>query len=100
MVLYKLKLVDTVVYKLAAATTLVLFTLLRVVASPLCLASLWHYRALWEPRTGLFYFELAITAFFVTLNYVWWVKLLQRAFGGSGESKCESPASAATLKKE
>ena len=100
MVLYKLKLVDTVVYKLAAATTLVLFTLLRVVASPLCLASLWHHRALWDPRTGLFYFELSITAFFVTLNSVWWVKLVRRAFAGSGDAKRASPASAAPLKTE
>ena len=79
-VLYNLKLSHTVTYKASALLLVILFTLTRTVSSTLCLVSLWSTRALWGTQTALFYFNLAITAFFVTLNFIWWVKLLRRAF--------------------
>lgn len=68
------------VYKVSALLLVILFTLTRTVSSTLCLASLWSTRALWGTQTALFYFNLSITGFFVALNFIWWVKLLHRAF--------------------
>ena len=94
--LHKLGLTDTLAYKASAVATLALFTATRAVASPLCLASLWQHRALWGAHTRLFGFNLAVTACFVALNYVWWLKLLRRAAGTGGKQRRGSaPAGAA-----
>ncbi len=90
--LHKLELTDTLAYKLSAVATLALFTLMRVVASPLCLVSLWQSRALWGAHALLFRFNLAVTAFFVALNYLWWFKLMRRAFGGSRPAPAQGKA--------
>ena len=103
--LHKLELTDTWAYKASAAATLALFTATRVVASPLCLASLWRHRALWGAAyTQLFRFNLGVTAFFVALNYLWWFKLMRRAFGGSrpadGAKPRRAPAPAGAAKRD
>jgi hypothetical protein len=99
--LHKLGLNDTLLFKLAGAATLALFTVTRAVASPLCLASLWTNRALWGEHTTLFGFNCAVTLFFVLLNYHWWFKLLRRAFGPSdgGKRRRTGPAPAGAAKR-
>ena len=79
--------------------TLLLFALVRVVASPLCLASLWKHRALWAPRTGLFYFEFGVTVFFVALNFLWFYKLLRMAARPTRKHDAKRAAPAAASRK-
>lgn len=99
--LHKLGLADTMVYKASAVATLALFTLTRTVASPLCLASLWQHRALWGTHSGLFGFNFAVTVFFVCLNFVWWVKLMRRAFSHPAEKRrARGPAPAGAAKRD
>ena len=77
-------------YRFCAAMLLLMFFIFRVVASPLCLASLWTHRALWghtAQRKALYYFELCINVFFVGLNWYWFAALCKRAFGPKKASK-------------
>ncbi len=89
--LFKLGLDRSLLYKASALALLLLFFATRVVASPLCLASLWRHRALWAAggadRSALFGLCFAVCAFFVALNYFWFAKLLQRALRGAAKPK-------------
>lgn len=94
--LYKLQLGDSLAFKLASLMLLVLFTLLRIGVSPLCAASLWVHRAKWGAENmWLLYTNLVVTVLFLGVNFVWWTKLLKRAFGlggGAGGKKKKEPA--------
>ena len=77
-------------YRFCAGMLLLMFFIFRVVASPLCLASLWTHRALWgdsAARKALYYFELSINVFFVGLNWFWFAALCKRALGSKKASK-------------
>jgi hypothetical protein len=104
-VLYKLGLDSTAAYSFCAFATLLAFTLTRVLLAPLCFASLLRSRAQWGDDILLFNALLAICAFFVVLNCVWWTKLMKRAIKlvlGGGKSSAPrggAPAGATPGKK-
>ena len=78
--------------------TLLMFAVVRVVFSPLCLASLWKHRHMWTNR-ALYNFELAVTVFFVVLNYVWFYKLVRMAARPRRRHDAKRAAPAAALAK-
>jgi hypothetical protein len=95
-ILYKLRLAHTRAYKACGAALLLLFLATRVLAAPLCVASLWRHRALWHAagQAPLLRAQLGVCAAFVALNYIWFAKLCRRALGLGGR------AAAAARKKE
>ncbi len=93
-ILYKLRLAHTRAYKACGCALLALFFATRVVAAPLCVASLWHHRGLWDAagQAALLRAQLAVCAAFVALNFVWFAKLCRRALGLGGRRKKASAA--------
>ena len=99
--LFKLGWGNTVAYRVCGLSTLLSFTLVRVLSQPLCQLSMWRTRALWGEHRYLFVTMMGSSNAFIALNTLWWTKLLKRALGRKGalkRSRGHAPEAAARAK--
>jgi hypothetical protein len=95
--MHQLQLKDTIVFKLIALKLILAFFVCRILLGPYMVRHMLVHRAEWGPEgsQGLFFWgNFCIVSSFAVLNFYWFSKLLQVAFG-----KSSSPSSAAAKKK-
>ena len=78
--LQKLNMTKTTLFKACAVVLILTFFVLRILLSPYMVIHMLLHQAAWGENTfELYWFNVAIVAFFMLLNFFWFYKLIQVA---------------------